>query len=185
MRRAPRAIAAFVLAAAAASCAPERAPEPAADRRAEPVDAAAIRTDSDRYVLRPGPHGPEATIVVTFTAPRDTTAYLLHCNGAIPWGLQRREGDRWTDAWVAMTNGCLSPAIVVPGGTTWTDTLVFASPAGAVIGAPADAALPPGVYRVAFHNVVTAFDLEPPSFGPEMALEHRVSAPITLVDPDF
>src|SRR6185503_5790752 len=94
-----------LLALVSASC---RAENPASR-------AAPIHTDRARYVLRPGPYGPEATIVATFTAPQDTAVYILHCNGAISWGLQQRVNDRWMDAWGAMTNGCLSAPIVVPG----------------------------------------------------------------------
>src|SRR5678816_4109796 len=76
--------------------------------------SAGFVTDAAHYTLRDGPYGREARIIARFTAPPETTVYILHCNGAIGWGLQRLDGDHWVDAWGAMTNGCLSPPKTVP-----------------------------------------------------------------------
>ncbi len=146
----------------------------------KPSPSVGLATDSLRYVLTPGPYGPETRIVATFRAPADTTAWILHCNGAIAWGLQRQVEGAWRDAWVAMTNSCLSPAFVVRGDSAFVDTLVFTPSAGAVIDS---AGFGPGTYRVAMYDVLTSFDPEARPFGPDLPIERRVSAPITLVDP--
>ena len=159
------------------ACSPDRE-RPTPD--ATPAPEAAIRTDAERYVLRPGPFGGEATIVATFTAPAETTVHILHCNGAISWGLQRLEGGHWTNAWGAETNGCFSPPFVVGGGAVRTDTLTIVSRKGIPTPGPVRHDVPPGTYRVVWHNVLTSVDpgARPP--GPELALENRVSAPITI-----
>lgn len=90
---------------------------------------AAIRTDAAHCILHPGPFGREATIVSTFTAPQDTAVYFLNCNGAISWGVQRLVNDHWTDAWVVMTNSCLSAPIQIPPGGVHVDTLTLAASA--------------------------------------------------------
>ena len=141
---------------------------------------AAIRTDAERYILRPGPYGSEATLIATFTAPADTTVHLLHCNGAISWGLQRLAGGRWTDAWGAETNGCLSPPIVVPAGAAHTETLTVVSREGLPTLGTVQHAVPPGTYRVAWYQVLTSFDPGLRPLGGELALPHRVSAPIEI-----
>jgi len=149
------------------------APRPERASAAAPVG---VTTDRSRYELTAGPYGPETRIIATFRAPPDTTAWILHCNGAIAWGLQRMKQGTWQDAWVAMTNQCLSPAIVVRGDSSFVDTLVFTQSAGAVIDAPIGA----GAYRVVFYNVLTSFDPARRPFGPELPIERRVSEPIAL-----
>lgn len=101
------------------ACAPR--PNPA------PRPAAAIETDLEHYVLRPAPFGHEAAIIARFTAPADTAVFILHCNGAISWGLQRLMAGRWENVWVATTNGCLSAPIQVPAGGAYADTLGLVS----------------------------------------------------------
>lgn len=163
----------LLLVLAVSGCAPraERAPAPAAP--------AGITTDRSRYELTPGAYGPETRIIATFRAPADTTAWILHCNGAIAWGLQRFDRGEWHDAWVAMTNECLSPAVVVQGDSAFVDTLVFTPSAGAVIDS---AGVGAGTYRVVFYNVLTSFDIAKRPFGPELPIERRVSGSITLAE---
>ena len=158
-------------------CAPraERAPASAAPAVAT---TAGIATDRAQYALAPGPYGLQTRIITTFRAPADTTAWILHCNGAIAWGLQRQVDGSWRDAWVVMTDQCLSPAIIIFGDSAFVDTLIFSASAGAAIDS---AGIGPGTYRVAFYNVLTSFDAAARPFGPELPLEQRVSAPITLV----
>jgi len=159
------------------ACAPSREPDTPATTPAPP---AAIRTDAGRYVLRPGPVGGEATIVATFTAPADTTVHILHCNGAISWGLQRLEAGRWTNAWGAETNGCFSPPFVVNAGAVRRDTLTIVSREGIPGPGPVRHDVPPGTYRVVWHNILVSVDREARPLGPELSLENRVSAPITI-----
>jgi len=144
-------------------------------REAKPTRPAEapIVTDRERYELQPGPFGYEGTIVASFTAPKDTTAYIVHCNGAISWGLQRLVEGRWDNAWVAVTNACLSPPIVVPGNGAYTDTLTIVSSGD-------QGAIEPGMYRVAWFNILTSFDPEARPFGEELPIERRVSKPIAI-----
>ena len=145
-----------------------------------PQPVSPIQTDRDHYVLEPHPFGHVAMIAATFTAPKDTTVYVLHCNGAISWGLQRLEGGRWRDAWMAETNGCLSSPFVVPGGGTRSDTLGVISRRDVPLSGPVQQFVEPGTYRVVWYGVLTAFDLDARPFGPELSLERRVSGPITI-----
>jgi hypothetical protein len=158
-----------LLALATPSC--TRATSPLAER-------VAIRTDAERYVMRPGPYGDEATIVAMFTAPPDTTVQIMNCNGAIAWGLQKRVDNQWEDAWAAVTNQCLSPPIILAPRGVFVDTLTLAVTAGGTPSGERD--IEPGTYRVVWYNVLTAFDPEARPFGPELALENRVSRPITI-----
>ena len=150
--------------------------------RAPAEPPAAIRTDAVRYVLRPATVGDTAAIVATFTAPADTTASILHCNGAIGWGLQRRTDKGWENAWVAETNGCFSPPIVVAAGGERTERLVLVSRVlDPPRSGPVRSDVPPGTYRVVWFGVLGGFDPERPPYGPELALKRRVSGPITIV----
>jgi hypothetical protein len=143
--------------------------------------AAAIQTDRDRYVLEPSAHGHETRILIRFTAPRDTAVHILHCNGAIGWGLQRQVNGRWTNVWVVETNACLSRPIVVPGGGVYEDTLVAYSRTDIPPGpGPVQHEIPPGTYRVVGFHFQTSFDPDARPFGAELPLEQRVSAPIIL-----
>jgi hypothetical protein len=148
-----------------------------------PGDARApLVTDARRYVLRPGRVGAEATVIAMFRAPADRAVHVLHCNGAISWGLQKKVGGRWVDAWVAETNGCLSPPMVVPAGGDLVDTLTLVSRDD--VPAPATGtvrhAIEPGTYRLAWHNVLTSFDPRARPMGPDLPIGQRVSNPITI-----
>ena len=141
---------------------------------------AAIVTDASRYAFHAGQFGREARIIATFTAPPETAVYILHCNGAIGWGLQRLDGDRWTDAWAAMTNGCLSPPKEVPGGTAHVETLTVVSRPDLAAPGSIREVVPPGTYRVVWYQVLTSFDPRARPFGPELPLERRVSGPVVI-----
>lgn len=155
---------------------------------AMPADAAdlglPITTDRTEYVLTPASPGRQATIVATFRAPRDRTVHIVHCNGAISWGLQRLEAGRWVDVWVAETNGCLSAPIVVRAGKSFVDTLTLVSrddvPAGS---GRVRHRIEPGIHRMIWYGVLTSFDRNAPAGrppGPELPSEARVSGPITI-----
>jgi hypothetical protein len=147
-----------------------------------PGDATApLVTDARRYVLRPARVGSEATIIALFRAPADRPVHVLHCNGAISWGLQKKVGGRWVDAWITETNGCLSPPLVVPAGGDRLDTLVLVSRTDIPPGAgTVRHAIEPGTYRLAWHNVLTSFDPDARPMGPDLPIEQRVSGPITI-----
>lgn len=151
----------------------ERMEPPEAVAPHDAVEAATpIQTDARRYRFTGGPYGPQVVIVTTFTAPPDQAVYLVNCNGAITTGLQRKEGERWIDAWIAMTNACLSQPIVVPAGTSRSERIVAISEDHAPFG--------PGTYRAVWHNALTSFDAEARPFGPSLPLELRVSDPFVI-----
>lgn len=120
-----------------------------------------VTTDRKSYTLRPGPYGPETTIVTTFKAPEGKPVSVANCNGAMSLGLQRTEGERWVDAWIAEINGCASPPIVIPPGGQHTATMTPVS--RAEIGMK----LAPGTFRAAWHGI-------------DLPLEDRVSVPFTI-----
>jgi hypothetical protein len=151
---------------------------PAIDTPASPPMA--IRTDRSAYVLANTPQGPEATIVATLRAPADRTLYILNCNGATGLTLQRKEGEQWVYSWVIGMNACLSPPIVIPPGGEHTARFLVHQHTGAVTHREP---LVSGTYRMVWTGVLTAFDSNEEGFGPELPLEHRVSAPITIQVP--
>lgn len=157
----------------AASCAPGGVP------RSE--STAAIRTDRDRYVLTSNPYGHEARIIATFTAPKDTTVHLVHCNGAIPWGLQRETDGAWSDVWVTTMNSCFSTPKVVAAGASHVETLTVISRTDIPPGpGPVQHEIPPGTYRVVWYQVLTSYDPRSWQNAPLLSLERRVSGPITI-----
>jgi hypothetical protein len=158
-----------------------RAPAPAPADTPQ-VPAAPIRTDRSSYVLTNASQGPEATIVATLRAPADRTLYILNCNGASGLTLQRKAGEEWVYSWVIGMNACASPPIVVPPGGEHTSRLYLHERAGAVAD-PVGGRLVSGTYRVAWTGVLTSFDPNAGGYGPELPLEQRVSAPITIQVP--
>jgi len=152
---------------------------PGADTLTGDADAP-LRTDRDRYVLRPGDIGPEAVIVATFTNPTDAPLYIVNCNGAIGWGLQRLVGE-WVEDWIVAMNACLSEPLVVAAGGSRTDTLYFrpdggGSPPSGVSRDPVEE----GTYRVVLYGVLTSFDPDARPMGKEVPVEQRVSQPFTI-----
>lgn len=150
---------------------------------AAPASQAPIRTDRSHYVLTSGPRGPEATIQATLRAPADRALYIVNCNGASSVGLQRKAGQEWVLAWVISTNSCLSPPIVVPPGGEHTASVFVHENSGAVTDPARGRMIESGTYRVIWTGVLTAFDPKPGGFGPELPVEQRVSAPITIEVP--
>jgi hypothetical protein len=158
---------------------PAKVPAPPS-KPAEP--AAPIRTNRSSYVLTHGPQGPEATIVATLRASAGRTLYILNCNGASGLTLQRKKGEEWVYSWVVGMNACMSPPIVVPPGGEHTGQIYLHERAGAVP-EPVGGRLVSGTYRVVWTGVLTSFDPKAGGYGPELPLEERVSAPITIEVP--
>jgi hypothetical protein len=151
----------------------ERVAPPPAKPAPKPVEAPVL-TDRTRYVLERGPYGPQATIVTTFKP--DRTVYVMNCNGAMTHGLQRLEGGRWVDAWIAEINGCFSTPIVIPAGGQHVATMTPVSRAETWT-------IQPGTYRAVWHNVLTSFDAKAAPgrpMGEDLPLEQRVSAPFVI-----
>jgi hypothetical protein len=143
---------------------------------------AALRTDRSAYVLTEGKHGAETTIVATLRAPADQTLYILNCNGALSATLQRKVGGEWVWSLVVGSAACMSPPIVVPPGGEHTTSIYVNEGAGAIRDPQGGTMLKSGTYRVVWTGVLTSFDPNSNGrgFGPELPLEQRVSAPITL-----
>ncbi len=161
------------------TAAPAKAPAPA---NMPVVPAAPIRTDRSSYVLTNGPQGPEATIVATLRAPADRTLYILNCNGASGLTLQRKSNEEWVYSWVVAMNACLSPPIVVPPGGEHTGRIYLHERAGAVPD-PVGGRLVSGTYRVVWTGVLISSDPNAGGYGPELPMEQRASAPITIQVP--
>lgn len=121
--------------------------------------------------------------MATLHAPPNRPLYILNCNGASSTTLQRRDDEGWVWAWVISMNACLSPPIVVPAGGEHTARIYLHERSGAVIDPKRARMLESGTYRVVWTGVLTSFDPNTPGFGPELPLEERVSAPITIEVP--
>lgn len=163
----------------------ETAPRAEAPPPAKPpaAPAAGIRTDRSSYVLTPGPRGPETTIVATLRAPADQTLYIVNCNGGVSATLQRKVGDEWVWSLVTGMAACMSPPIVVPPGGEHTKSLYVNAGASAIRDPQGGTMLQSGTYRVIWTGVLTSFDSNKEGLGPELPLEQRISAPITLQVP--
>jgi hypothetical protein len=156
---------------------------PAAPELPIVTDAAPIRTDRPRYVLEDGPFGPEATIMTTFKAPRDTPVYVANCNGAISVGLQRKSGNTWVPAWTTEMNGCASGPIEIPAEGERTESITIASRADAADEwRRTETRIETGTHRAVWYGVLTTFDPST-SRGDELPLEQRVSAPFEIENP--
>lgn len=149
-----------------------------------PNSGPAIVTDRRDYTLVRGPLGKEARIVASFRAPTDKTVYIVHCNGAISWGIQKQVAGRWVDAWAAETNGCLSSPIVLRAGQVHTDTLTLVSRDDVPPGhGTVRHKVEPGMYRMIWYGVLTSFDgnARPGRpLGADLPAEARVSGPIRV-----
>ncbi len=156
-------------------------PRPAAQKPAAPP--APIRTDRTSYVLTIGPDGPEATIVSTLRAPADQTLYIVNCNNAVGATLQRKVGETWEYAFTSGSAACLSAPIVIPPGGEHTSSVYIQERPDAMPGPRNGGRIEPGTYRVIWSGVLTSFDMNKQGFGPELPLEQRVSAPITIERP--
>lgn len=160
-----------------------KSPAPPVRQQATPsAPAAPIRTDRSSYVLTNGPRGPEATIVATLRAPAERAVYILNCNGASGVTLQRKVGEAWEYAWMITMPACLSPPIVVPPGGEHTSRIHVHEHADSVL-PRRERMIESGTYRVVWTGVLTSFDANKQGFGPELPLEQRVSAPITIEVP--
>jgi hypothetical protein len=124
----------------------------------------AIRTAKPGYTFRNGPFGPEIVISAQFTAPREGGVRIANCNGAIGWGLQRKAGGTWVDAWVSAMDACASAPILVHAGGVHSYEHLIRPRAGAVLHPrkSADGVVEPGTYRIVWYGV-------------DLPLEQRVS----------
>jgi hypothetical protein len=133
-----------------------------------------IRTDQRSYTYGPGQFGEEIVIEGQYTAPADV--YIVNCNGAIGWGLQRKVDARWVDAWIVATDACLSAPIVMKAGTVHSYShLVRGGGGGVVYPEKRQGVVDPGTYRIVWYGVLRSFDRDARPFGEELPLDARVS----------
>jgi len=156
---------------------PQEADQPALN---ESEPSTRIVTDSTAYSLRFDDPGWTTTIGFTYRAKADTV-YIVNCNGAILMNLQKLESDRWTDAWYAEGDACLSPPIVVPpSGELKGKVVVW----GAEFGVPSYNTFRvseiDGEYRLVWNQPVHHYDARPGSLGDSIPMVERVSNPFTL-----
>lgn len=136
--------------------------------------SAPIRTGQESYTYRPGPFGEEIVIEGRFTAPADV--YILNCNGAIGWGLQRQVDARWVDAWIVATDACLSAPIMVRAGSVHSYSHLLRTGGGGVVyPEKRQGVVDPGTYRIVWYGVLRSFDRDARPFGEELPLGMRVS----------
>jgi hypothetical protein len=170
---------AFALAACTAGR-EETPPKPAPKKAAKAVEAP-VRIDRERYVFRYGFFGPEITIVSTFRAPKERPVYIVNCNGAMSYGLQRLVDGKWIESWGAVTNSCLSEPIVIAAGGERSETIILRPGVGAVIYPREDRkVIEAGTYRVVWHGVLFSFDFNARPFGDALPVEQRASAPFVV-----
>ena len=153
------------------------------DDGAPPVDAespaktmtASIQTDSTDYaVTRDGP-GWTAVIGFRYTAGADTV-YVVNCNGAILMNLQKREEGRWTDAWYAEGDQCLSePIVILPGTEFRGEVRIWGAEMGETSFNTFRVPVIDGVYRLVWNQPVEHYGAGSGTFGDTLALGDRVS----------
>jgi hypothetical protein len=136
--------------------------------------SAPIRTEREGFIYRAGQFGEEIVIGGRFTAPADV--YIVNCNGAIGWGLQRKVDERWVDAWIVATDACLSAPIAIRKGSVHPYSHLVRGGGGAVVHPEKrQGVVDPGTYRIVWYGVLRSFDRDARPFGEEMPLEERVS----------
>lgn len=134
-----------------------------------------LRTDSDSYVLQSDAFGLGVDIPYAFENRTGGAVYLVNCNGAFAYRLERWEDGGWSFAWGPVLPECLSPPIVIAHGTSFADTArVWGGfPSGNVY--PRwDTSNPTGLYRIVWIDALTSFQDHLP-FGEQIPLEYRVS----------
>jgi hypothetical protein len=163
------------------SCSDGRTP-PEREVASQPVaEVAPIRTFSDSYTLVRDGVGWKASIPLRFKNTARDTTYFVNCNGAHTIALQRLGANGWESFWHPITNGCLSPPIVLAADDSLSMTWVIW---GAAPGGNAGPTFPDttfaGQFRLLWTNVVLNYNPRPGRLGDSLPTAQRVSAPFTL-----
>lgn len=145
-------------------------------------DNAPTRTAGDSFALVPGPVF--STVEIPFVyenRTKGTTYYLIHCNGAFDFRLEKRVGDGWVEAHAPMIPACLSllPIRIAPGERWSASARVYVSIQDGVPPEPI-ALEPEGTYRIVL-STLSAFDPAGYPFGPGIPKESRVSNAFQLL----
>jgi hypothetical protein len=142
-----------------------------------------ITTDRATYELAASSIGWETTIGFTFTNPRADAVYLVNCRRIYAIVLEKEVEGRWVPGWGNITPQCLSPAIEVQPGATWTDQVhVFAGLPGSNNRPQFAFEHPQGTYRLVLEPLVS-FDPDRYPFGPSLPLEQRISNSFDIIAP--
>jgi hypothetical protein len=147
-------------------------------------DGIEFRTDDAQYTLVIEDGVGRVQIPFTYENHAGRTLHVVNCNGAAPPALEKLEGGRWVLAYAPAVPACLSPAIRIPDGHTYRDTVYV------------EAAVPAsrhrqsfevddieGTYRLVWSGVLYDFDPEHYPFGEEVEPELRRSAEFFIDDP--
>lgn len=129
----------------------------------------AIQTETTGYVMSRTNVGYTVEVPFTFTNTTGRTIYLVHCRpGAGPGGasrvalamtLERQQEGGWKPAWGSVVPQCLSPAIALQRGETYTDTLqVFAGHHGSNYYPQFDRSEIEGTYRITWRSWYYSWD---------------------------
>lgn len=146
------------------------------------AEDAPIQTAGERFVFVPGPVF--STVQIPFVYENRTEGtpyYLVHCNGAFDFRLEKRVGDAWVEAHGPLLPACLSvPPIRIGPGERWSASVwAYVS---IQEGVPPEliALEPEGTYRIVL-STLSAFDPDRYPFGPSVPKADRVSNAFQLL----
>jgi hypothetical protein len=149
-----------------------------------PADGSPMQTSATVYQLRRHPAGVATEIVYTYTNSSGAPIYLVNCNGDVSPSLQREQAGKWEDAWSPIMNECLSPAVVIPAGGTYSDTLrMFVDSNHGDFYNDLVSSDGNRHYRLVWHQALSSFDSRGYPFGEKVPIEQRVSNPFVLKKP--
>lgn len=140
-----------------------------------------IQTEHLAYELQVTELGFETEVRHEFENRTGSDVFVVNCNGGFPIILDRLEAGTWVPRWGPAVNDCLSPPILIPAGSTFSETLrVFAGhPGSNVVPQFPDEDID-GTYRLRWLNALSSFDERARPFGTEIPEEFRVSNPFSL-----
>jgi hypothetical protein len=143
-----------------------------------------LRTSADAYTLSRIEGAWELRIPYRYDNRTGGSVYLVNCNGYVPPSLERKTGSSWEGGWGAVEADCLSPAVVIPDGQSYSDTLtVFAGDYGSRTYPQFSGGHIDGVYRLRWDRALSSFDAYRSGFGSKVPLEYRVSNEFVLRTP--
>lgn len=142
---------------------------------------ASFQTDSATYTLHATSTGYEGDIGVVFTNPGPAPVYVVNCNGATGWRLERWTSGAWRSVWSPILPACLSEPIVIQGRAQYRVVARISDCGFLGACAPRLTDLPRGEpHRLVWTLFVTAYDARGPSWGSPLPDERRTSNTFTL-----
>ena len=135
----------------------------------------AIRTSADEYVLETTSIGWETQIPFTYVNRSAGPYYLVNCNGAYGFHLEKWIDGRWVLAYTPVLPACLSPVIRIDAGSLFPSSIaVFAGFPGTNWHPKFQIADPEGTYRIVL-EALQSYDESGFPFGTDVPREERVS----------